>query len=55
MLEKAKAPGNAGDRGSKFASPRKMADFQRKDSGLLKNTIASAQALLKPLSDQVVG
>jgi hypothetical protein len=29
MLEKAKAPGNAGDRGSKFASPRKMADFQQ--------------------------
>jgi hypothetical protein len=29
MLEKAKAPGNAGDRGSNFAPHRKVADFQR--------------------------
>jgi hypothetical protein len=28
MLEKAKAPGNAGDRGSKFALRGKTADFQ---------------------------
>jgi len=29
MLEKANALGNARDRGSKFASHRKMADFQQ--------------------------
>lgn len=33
MLEKAKAPGNAGDRGSKFALGRNPAEFQRVFNG----------------------